>query len=102
MNMHMAGKRLEALGNATRLSVFRYLVKEAPAGCSVGEIRETLEIPGSTLSHHLAKLINAGLVQQERDSRTLICMADHDGMDELMEFLVNNCCTEEWYIQPDD
>ena len=102
MDMHLAGKRLEALGNSTRLAIFRYLVKDAPGGCSVGEIRESLEIPGSTLSHHLAKLINAGLVQQQRDSRTLICMADHGGMDELMEFLVNNCCTEEWYIQPDE
>jgi DNA-binding transcriptional ArsR family regulator len=101
MDIHLASQRLEALGNPTRLAIFRYLVKESGQGCSVGEIRETLGIPGSTLSHHIAKLVNAGLLEQQRDSRTLICSVDHDNMDELMEFLVNNCCNEEWYIQPE-
>jgi ArsR family transcriptional regulator len=101
MDIYLASQQLEALGNSTRLAIFQYLVKEAPGGCSVGEIRDNLGIPGSTLSHHISKLVNAGLLNQQRDSRTLICTSDNDSMDELMEFLVNNCCNEEWYIQPD-
>lgn len=102
MDIELAGKQLEALGNPTRLSIFRYLVKQADNGCTVGEIRDNLDIPASTLSHHIAKLVNTGLLRQARDSRSLICTVDHTSMDELMEFLVNNCCTEDWYIQPDE
>lgn len=101
MDIELAGKQLEALGNPTRLAIFRFLVKEEANGCSVGEIRANLDIPASTLSHHIAKLVNTGLLSQVRDSRSLVCSVDHDSMDELMEFLVNNCCTEDWYIQPD-
>lgn len=101
MNLESAAKKLEALGNSTRLQIFRELVKSGAEGNTVGEIRDTLDIPASTLSHHIAKLINAGLLVQERQSRSLICTVDHSSMDDLMEFLVNNCCTEDWYIQPD-
>lgn len=99
MNIETAAKQLEALGNLTRLEIFRQLVKAGPEGVAVGDIREALDIPASTLSHHIAKLVNAGLLIQERDSRSLICSADHENMDTLMEFLVSNCCSEEWIIQ---
>jgi len=101
MKLENAAKKLEALGNPTRLEIFRELVKSGAEGNTVGEIRDTLDIPASTLSHHIAKLVNAGLLVQERHSRSLVCTVDHSNMDDLMEFLVNNCCTEEWYIQPD-
>jgi len=99
MELKNAAKQLEALGNPTRLAIFRQLVTAGPQGSSVGEIRETLDIPGSTLSHHIAKLVNAGLLDQQRDSRSLVCRVDHESMDMLMEFLVQNCCTEDWIIQ---
>ena len=102
MKLENAAAQLEALGNPTRLAIFRGLVETGNQGSPVGEIRERLGIPASTLSHHIAKLVNAGLLSQERDSRSLICRVDHSNMDELMEFLVNNCCTEDWYIQPDE
>jgi DNA-binding transcriptional ArsR family regulator len=101
VNLEEAATKLEALGNSTRLEIFRELVNSGADGSTVGEVREALDIPPSTLSHHIAKLVNAGLVIQERQSRNLICTVDHADMDELMEFLVNNCCTDEWYIQPD-
>lgn len=101
MNSESAAKKLEALGNTTRLEIFRELVKSGNEGSTVGEIRDVLDIPPSTLSHHIAKLVNAGLLVQERHSRSLICTVDHSSMDDLMEYLVSNCCTEEWYIQPD-
>lgn len=99
MKLEMAAAQLEALGNPTRLAIYRSLVKEGPQGSSVGAIREHLDIPGSTLSHHIAKLVNAGLLSQQRESRSLVCRVDNESMDELMEFLVQNCCTEDWIIQ---
>jgi len=65
----------------------------------VGDIREELDIPASTLSHHIAKLVNTGLLTQERDSRSLVCRANIETMDNLMEFLVQNCCSDDWVIQ---
>jgi DNA-binding transcriptional ArsR family regulator len=101
MELETAAKLLEALGNSTRLAIFRNLVKAGPQGSPVGHIRETLDIPGSTLSHHIAKLVNAGLLSQQRDSRSLVCRVDNESMDDLMEFLVQNCCTDDWMIQSD-
>jgi len=101
MELEIAAKQLEALGNPTRLAIYRNLVQTGQKGSPVGDIRDNLDIPGSTLSHHIAKLVHAGLLTQERDSRSLVCRVDYTNMDTLMAFLVNNCCTEEWYIQPD-
>jgi DNA-binding transcriptional ArsR family regulator len=99
MELETAALQLEALGNPTRLEIFRNLMKTGPQGSSVGAIRESLDIPGSTLSHHIAKLVSAGLLTQQRDSRTLVCKVENESMDDLMEFLVHNCCTEDWIIQ---
>lgn len=101
MKLEIVAKQLEALGNLTRLDIYRNLVQTGAQGSSVGDIREELDIPASTLSHHIAKLVNVGLLVQERDSRSLICRVDHEVMDNLMEFLVQNCCTEDWIIQSD-
>ena len=101
MKLETAAKQLEALGNSTRIAIFRNLVKAGPQGSTVGELRDELNIPGSTLSHHISKLVNAGLLRQERESRSLICTADYENMDTLMEFLVQNCCSEDWIIQAD-
>jgi len=101
MELENAAKQLEALGNLTRLAIYRHLVRTHPSGTPVGDIRAELDIPASTLSHHIAKLVNAGLISQERNSRSLVCRADHENMDTLMEFLVQNCCGEDWIIQSD-
>jgi DNA-binding transcriptional ArsR family regulator len=99
MKTETAAKQLEALGNLTRLAIYRNLAEAGSEGSSVGEIKAELDIPGSTLSHHIAKLVNAGLLSQQRDSRSLVCRVNNESMDELMEFLVQNCCTEDWIIQ---
>jgi len=101
MELENAAKQLEALGNLTRLAIYRQLVQAGPGGSPVGEIREQLDIPGSTLSHHIAKLVNAGLLTQQRDSRSLVCRVNSENMDALMTFLVQNCCSEDWIIQSD-
>jgi len=99
MEIETVAKQLEALGNLTRLEIYRNLVQAGSQGSSVGEVKAALDIPGSTLSHHIAKLVNAGLLSQQRDSRSLVCRVNNESMDELMEFLVQNCCTDDWIIQ---
>ena len=83
---------LEALGNPTRLEAFRLLVKAGHDGTSVGHLQLSLDIPASTLSHHLAKLVRVGLVSQERQSRTLICRAEYPQMNALLAYLTDQCC----------
>lgn len=87
-----AARCLEALGNATRLALFRLLVRAGPEGAPVGDLQASLEIPASTLSHHLARLVRVGLVTQERHSRQLICRADYARMRGLIAFLDEHCC----------
>lgn len=102
MKLEDAAKELEALGNPTRLAIFRLLIQAGQKGSTVGDIRQRLDIPASTLSHHIAKLVHAGLVSQERDSRSLNCKADFKNMDELMAFMVRNCCSGDSRVQLTD
>ncbi len=95
MKLEKAAKQLEALGNPTRLTIYRGLIQCGLKGSTVGEIRDKLDIPASTLSHHISTLVHGGLVTQERVSRNLICKADFVNMDTLMTFLVQNCCAED-------
>ncbi|MCB9959857.1 MAG: helix-turn-helix transcriptional regulator [Rhodospirillaceae bacterium] len=94
MDLDTLAKRLEALGNVTRLAVFRALVRTGRAGAPVGYLQRRLGVPGSTLSHHLRKLIEVGLVTQERQATTLICRADFEAMTETLGFLGNECCRD--------
>ncbi|KPF72779.1 ArsR family transcriptional regulator [Bosea sp. AAP35] len=95
MEMIDAAARLESLGNPTRLALYRLLVRAGPAGLSVGECQQRLATAQSTLSFHLKALIMAGLVTQERQSRTLICRANYEVMNALVGFLVAECCVDE-------
>ena len=92
MELTHAARCLDKLGNPVRLEVFQLLVRAGRDGLSVGEIQEHLEIPGSTLSHHLSHLVNAGLVHQERESRVLRCTPNFALMEELVGFLTEQCC----------
>jgi DNA-binding transcriptional ArsR family regulator len=94
MRIDEAAERLEALGNPTRLKIYRMLVRAGDPGLPVGKLQSRLSIPGSTLSHHLKTLIIVGLVSQERDATTLICRANYSVMRGLVDFLVAECCTE--------
>jgi ArsR family transcriptional regulator len=90
-----AAKRLCELGNTTRLSIFRYLIKVGTDGVPVGQIQKALGIPGSTLSHHISRMVSVGLIRQNRESRTLYCTAQYDALRELIDFLKSECCTGE-------
>jgi ArsR family transcriptional regulator len=94
MKIEKAARQLEALGNPTRLQVYRALVRAGKAGLPVGRLQEKLAIAASTLSHHLHRLILTGLVTQERQATTLICRANYPAMDSLIDFLVDECCAD--------
>ena len=94
MELEEAAARLEALGNPTRLKVYRALVRSGDGGMPVGRLQARLGIAASTLSHHLHKLILVGLVTQERQVTTLICRANYPVMRGLLGFLVEECCVE--------
>mgnify|MGYP000132327723 CR=1 FL=1 len=95
MQVEEAAKRLAELGHKTRLEVFRYLVKGGRQGVPVGEIQTELGVPGSTLSHHITRLVSVGLVVQRREGRTLYCVPQYDKLEELAGFLVDECCVNE-------
>jgi ArsR family transcriptional regulator len=94
MKTEDAAARLEALGNPTRLRIYRALVRAGDAGMPVGKLQAKLDLAASTLSHHLKSLITVGLVSQERQATTLICRTNYELMRGLVDFLVAECCAE--------
>lgn len=94
MKLEQAALQLEALGNPTRLNIYRILVRAGAAGLPVGSIQERLGVPASTLSHHCKRLIETGLVSQQRRATTLICRAEYPVMQALIGYLADECCTE--------
>lgn len=92
MSDEQLAKCLAELGNITRLRIFKLLVQVGHDGTPVGTIQEKLNIPGSTLSHHITKLMSANLVVQRRDGRTLYCTANFDVLNEVVALLKDQCC----------
>ena len=83
---------LGALAQEHRLALFRLLVQASAQGMSAGAIADALGVPNSSLSFHLAALTKAGLIRQERQSRSLIYSADYAAMNALIGYLMENCC----------
>ena len=94
MKLEQAASQLEALGNATRLNIYRILVRAGTDGLPVGSVQERLGIPASTLSHHCKRLVETGLVSQERQATTLICRAEYPAMQALIGYLADECCAD--------
>ena len=86
-----AARCLAELGHPHRLQIFEYLVKAGDKGCRVGDIQAHLDIPKSTLSHHLGQLAAIGLLTQVREGRVLRCRIDSSRMRLVQQFL-NACC----------
>lgn len=93
-DLTLTAQRLEALGHPVRLQLYRTLVRAAPAGSAVGTLQSRLGIPRSTLSFHLHRLVEVGLVTQQRRGTTLICHADLQAMDRTLGFLLRECCQD--------
>ncbi len=83
---------LAALAQEHRLAVFRLLVQAGEVGMPAGAIAEAIGVPNSSLSFHLAQLTRAGLIRQERRSRSLVYSADFGAMNVLLGYLTENCC----------
>ncbi len=92
MTADLAIRALGALAQEHRLAAFRLLVQAGDAGMPAGAIAETLGIPASSMSFHLAQLANAGLIHARRQSRSIIYAADYPAMNGLMAYLTENCC----------
>jgi len=91
-----------AIGTEPRLRIMQLLLTAHPEGLTVGGIKEELEIPDSTLSHHLDKLKNEGLVQVRRESTFLRYTANTDALQELLRFLYAECCTRSKAVKSRD
>ena len=91
-----------AMGTEARLRIMQLLLSAHPEGLVVGEIQEELDIPNSTLSHHLDKLRNEGLVQVQRESTFLRYTANTETLQELLQFLYAECCTRNKALKPQD
>jgi ArsR family transcriptional regulator len=89
-----------ALGTEPRLRIMRLLLSAHPEGMVVNDIITELEITASTLSHHLDKLKNEGLVKVQRESTFLRYSANADALKELLGFLYAECCTRNKAIEP--
>jgi len=89
-----------AMGTEPRLRIMQLLLSAHPGGLVVGEIQEELGIPNSTLSHHLDKLKNEGLISVRRESTFLRYTANTDALQDLLQFLYAECCTRNQAVKP--
>src|SRR6201997_4665443 len=91
-----------AMGTEPRLRIMQLLLQAHPQGLVVSDIQSELEIPNSTLSHHLDKLKNEGLVEVQREGTFLRYTANTDALQELVQFLYAECCTRNKALKPED
>lgn len=87
-----AADALAALGNRTRLRIFKLLVRAGPDGTNIGAIQRMLGVPATTLGHHLGTLADADLVRQERRGREVICTANFKAVSEVLAYVKEECC----------
>jgi ArsR family transcriptional regulator, arsenate/arsenite/antimonite-responsive transcriptional repressor len=90
-----------AMGTEARLRIIRLLLSAHPTGMVVGDIADELDIPASTLSHHLDKLKNEHLVEVQRQGTYLRYTANADALQELLGFLYAECCTRNKAVAPE-
>ena len=91
-----------AMGTEARLRIMQLLLSAHPEGMVVTEIQEELDIPNSTLSHHLDKLKNEDLVRVQRESTFLRYTANTTALQEILTFLYSECCTRNKAVKPKD
>jgi ArsR family transcriptional regulator, arsenate/arsenite/antimonite-responsive transcriptional repressor len=91
-----------AMGTEPRLRIMQLLLSAHPVGMVVSDIQQELEIPSSTLSHHLDKLRNEDLVQVQRESTFLRYTANTEALQEILQFLYAECCTRNKVVKPQD
>lgn len=92
MEITIAVQSLLALGQETRLAIFRLLVQAGPEGMNAGAIAAAVGVPAATLSFHIAQMARAGLVASRQQSRFIFYSANFTAMDDLIAYLTDNCC----------
>jgi DNA-binding transcriptional ArsR family regulator len=92
MEMKTAARALTAIGNASRLLVYRMLIEAGPAGLPAGKLAELVGMPPSSLSFHLKELVHADLLEARHEGRFVIYAAKYQTMADLIGFLTDNCC----------
>jgi DNA-binding transcriptional ArsR family regulator len=83
---------LAALGHVARLSILRAVVQAGPEGVTTTELQERVDIPWTTLNHHLDRMVDAGLVTARRDGKSVFHTANYDALRTLTDFLWEDCC----------
>jgi ArsR family transcriptional regulator, arsenate/arsenite/antimonite-responsive transcriptional repressor len=94
--------KFSAMGNEARLRIMQLLLSAHPDGLVVNEIQDELEIPNSTLSHHLDKLKNEELVLVKREGTFLRYTANTEALREILQFLYAECCTRNKAVKPQE
>jgi DNA-binding transcriptional ArsR family regulator len=95
ISLEDAAQAFAALGSEQRLGVLQTLVRAGTEGLSMGELGKRTGVPGSTLNHHLRFLVHAGLVEQKKEGRSIICSSvAYDMTTALSNFILENCCAD--------
>jgi len=95
MDVDDVAKVLKDLGHPHRLRIFKRLTRSGLDGLPVGVLREDLDIPHSSMTHHVAALVNAGLIEQVREGRILRCVPKYGRLWDVIAFLQSECCVED-------
>lgn len=90
--LERCAEQLSALGHPMRLSILRHVVQVGPRGAAAGEIRDKLDIPASTLSHHLKRLADAGLLRARAEGTYHYYIAEYAALRRLTDYLWEDCC----------
>jgi ArsR family transcriptional regulator len=89
-----AATAFAALGSEARLSILRRLVRAGSEGLPIGVLGEDVGVTGSVLTHHVKHLVSAGLVEQRRDGRRILCSVVISEVEALSSFLIAECCAD--------
>lgn len=85
-------EQLGALGHPVRLAILRYVVQAGAEGATAGEIQAHVDMPASTLSHHLKRLVDAGVMRSRGEGTYHLYAADYDALRKLTDYLWEDCC----------
>lgn len=95
LSLEVAASTFAALGSEQRLAVLRTLVRAGEDGLSIGDLGQRAGVTGSTLTHHMKILAQAGLVTQQKHGRSIICAAvAFNEVRALSQFLLKECCAD--------
>ncbi|GEK09963.1 helix-turn-helix transcriptional regulator [Pseudoalteromonas sp. McH1-7] len=92
MELEHVAKILKELGHPVRLTIYKEITKVGYSGIPVGDIQAKVNIPASTLTHHISSLVSAGLIKQKREGRVLLCSLECGALEAVIEYLTSECC----------